>query len=54
MKKQYQGMLIYVAVLLVMMWVLGQFSDRQQAQSAYSYTQFVEAVEGGEVRTAKI
>ena len=54
MKKQYQGMLIYVAVLVAMMWIFGQFSDKQQAQSAYSYTQFVEAVEGGEVRTAKI
>ena len=47
-------MLIYVAVLVAMMWIFGQFSDKQQAQSAYSYTQFVEAVEGGEVRTAKI
>ena len=54
MKKQYQGMLVYLAVMLGMMWLFGQFSDKQQAESAYSYTQFVEAVEAGEVLSAKV
>lgn len=54
MKKQYQGMLVYLAVMLGMMWLFGQFSEKQQAESAYSYTQFVEAVESGDVISAKI
>ena len=37
-----------------MMWLFGQFSDKQQADTAYSYTQFVEAVEAGEVLSAKV
>ena len=54
MKKQYQGILVYLAVMLGMMWLFGQFSDKQQADSAYSYTQFVEAVEAGDVVSAKV
>ena len=54
MKKQYQGVLIYLAVLIGMMWIFGQFAEKQKADSAYSYTQFVEAVEAGEVRSAQI
>ena len=54
MKKQYQGVVLYLAVMLGMMWLFGQFSDKQQADTAYSYTQFVEAVEAGEVLSAKV
>ena len=54
MKKQYQGVLIYLAVLIGMMWIFGQFAEKQKADTAYSYTQFVEAVEAGEVRSAQI
>ena len=54
MKKQYQGVLIYLAVLIGIMWIFGQFAEKQKADSAYSYTQFVEAVEAGEVRNAQI
>ena len=54
MKKQYQGVVLYLALMLGFMWLFNQFSETQQADSAYSYTQFVEAVEEGEVRSAKI
>ena len=54
MKKQYQGILVYLALMLGFMWLFGQFSDSQQANTAYSYTQFVEAVEEGEVKSAQI
>ena len=54
MKKQYQGVLVYLVMMLGMIWLFGQFSDKQQADSAYSYTQFVEAVEAGEVISAKV
>ena len=40
--------------LIGFMWLFGQFSDKQKADTAYSYTQFVEAVEAGEVKSAKI
>ena len=54
MKKQYQGILVYMIFLIGFMWLFGQFSDKQKADTAYSYTQFVEAVETGEVKSAKI
>ena len=54
MKKQYQGILVYMIFLIGFMWLFGQFSDKQKADTAYSYTQFVEAVEAGEVKSAKI
>ena len=54
MKKQYQGILVYLALMLAFMWFFGQLSEKQQADTAYSYTQFVEAVEAGEVRSAQI
>jgi len=54
LKKQYQGVLVYLVMMLGMIWLFGQFSDKQQADSAYSYTQFVEAVEAGEVISAKV
>ena len=54
MKKQYQGIVVYFALMLGFMWLFGQFSDKQQADTAYSYTQFVEAVEEGTVKSAKI
>ena len=54
MKKQYQGVLVYLVMMLAMMWLFGQFSDKQQTDSAYSYTQFVEAVEAGDVISAKV
>ena len=54
MKKQYQGILVYLALMLAFMWLFGQFSNSQQANTAYSYTQFVEAVEEGEVKSAQI
>ena len=54
MKKQYQGILVYFAVMLAFMWLFNQFSESQQANSTYSYTQFVEAVEAGEVVSAEI
>ncbi len=54
MKRQYQGMLVYLAIMLGFIWLFGLFSDRQQANSTYSYTQFVEAVESDEVKSAEI
>ena len=54
MKKQYQGILVYFALMLGFMWIFGQFSEKQQASTAYSYTQFVEAVEAGNVTKAQI
>ena len=54
MKKQYQGVLVYLVMMFAMMWLFGQFSDKQQADTAYSYTQFVEAVEAGDVISAKV
>ena len=54
MKKQYQGILVYLALMLAFMWFFGQLSEKQQADTAYSYTQFVEAVEAGDVRSAQI
>ncbi len=54
MKKQYQGVVVYLALMLGFMWLFNQFSETQQADSAYSYTQFVEAVEEGDVRSAQI
>ncbi len=54
MKKQYQGILVYMIFLIGFMWLFGQFSEKQKADTAYSYTQFVEAVEAGEVKSAKI
>ena len=54
MKKQDQGVLVYLVMMFAMMWLFGQFSDKQQADTAYSYTQFVEAVEAGDVISAKV
>ena len=54
MKKQFQGVLVYLALMLACMWFLGEMSEKQQANTAYSYTQFVEAVEAGEVLSAQI
>ena len=54
MKKQFQGVLVYLALMLAFMWFFGEMSDKQQADTAYSYTQFVEAVEAGDVLSAKI
>ena len=54
MKKQYHGILVYLALMLAFMWFFGQLSEKQQADTAYSYTQFVEAVEAGDVRSAQI
>ena len=54
MKKQYQGILVYLALMLAFMWFFGELSEKQQADTAYSYTQFVEAVEAGDVRSAQI
>ena len=54
MKKQYQGVLVYLGLMLAFMWFFGEMSDKQQADTAYSYTQFVEAVEAGDVLSAKI
>ena len=54
MKKQFQGILMYLALMFAFMWFFGEMSDKQQADTAYSYTQFVEAVEAGDVLSAKI
>ena len=54
MKKQFQGILVYFALMLGMMWIFNQFSGAQQADTVYSYTRFVEAVEAGEVQSAQI
>ena len=54
MKKQFQGILMYLALMFAFMWCFGEMSDKQQADTAYSYTQFVEAVEAGDVLSAKI
>ncbi len=54
MKKQLQGMLVYLALMLGFLWLFSQFAAKQQADSEYSYTQFVNAVEEGEVRSAQI
>lgn len=54
MKKQYQGIIVYLVLMLGFMWLFGVLSERQQADTAYSYTQFVEAVEAGDVRSAEI
>ena len=54
MKKQFQGVLVYLALMFAFMWFFGEMSDKQQADTAYSYTQFVEAVEAGDVLSAKI
>lgn len=54
LKKQLQGMLVYFAVLLGFIWLFSQFSNAQQDDRMYSYTQFVQAVEAGEVKEAEI
>ena len=54
MKKQYQGMLVYLVLMLGFMWIFGQFATRQQADNIYSYTRFVKAVEAGQVTSATI
>ncbi len=54
MKKQFRGILVYVALMLGFMWLFYQFADSQKADSAYSYSKFVESVEAGEVQSAKI
>ena len=54
MKKQFQGILVYFALMLGFMWLFGQFSGNSQANTVYSYTQYVEAVKEGEVVSAQI
>ena len=54
MKKQFHGIVVYLVMMLAFLWLFGQFSDSQQADTVYSYTQFVEAVEAGEVKNAVI
>lgn len=54
MKKQVQGILVYFVLLLGFIWLFGQFSEQKQDERTYSYTQFVEAVETGMVKTAEI
>ena len=54
MKKQLQGMLVYLALMLGFLWLFSQFAAKQQADSEYSYTQFVNAVEQGEVKSGQI
>jgi len=54
LKKQLQGMLVYLALMLGFLWLFSQFADKQQADSLYSYTKFVNAVEKGEVSSAQI
>lgn len=54
MKKQFQGMLVYLLIMLGFLWIFGQFANKQQADSAYSYSRFVDAVEEGEVTSAQI
>lgn len=54
MKKQLQGMLIYLALLLGVMWIFGQFAGSRREDSTYSYTEFIDAVEEGKVASAEI
>ena len=54
MKKQFRGVTLYLILLLSFFWLFSRFSDSRQANTVYSYTQFVEAVEDGEVVSAKI
>ena len=54
MKKQFQGILVYFALMLGFMWLFGQFSGNSQRDTVYSYTSFVKAVEDGEVVSAQI
>ena len=54
MKKQYQGMLVYLVLMLGFMWIFGQFATRQQADNIYSYPRFVIGVEAGQVPSATI
>lgn len=54
MKKQFQGILVYFALMLGFMWLFAQFSDSSKADLVYSYTRFVEAVEEGDVVSAQI
>ena len=48
MKKQFQGIFVYFALMLGFMWLFSQFSDSTQTDTVYSYTRFVEAVEEGD------
>ena len=54
MKKQFQGIFVYFALMLGFMWLFSQFSDSTQTDTVYSYTRFVEAVEEGDVVSAQI
>ena len=54
MKKQFQGIVVYFALILGFMWIFNQFSSSQQLDTVYSYTRFVEAVEAGDVLSAQI
>ena len=54
MKKQFQGILVYFALMLGFMWLFSQFSGNGQADTVYSYTKFVEVVKEGEVVSAQI
>ena len=54
MKKQFQGILVYFALMLGFMWIFAQFSGNPQGDTVYSYTKFVKAVEAGDVVSAQI
>lgn len=54
MKKQFRGILVYFALMMGFMWLFYQFADTRKPDSLYSYSQFVEAVEAGEVQRAQI
>ncbi len=54
MKKQFRGILVYFALMMGFMWLFYQFADTRKPDSVYSYSQFVEAVEAGEVQRAQI
>lgn len=54
MKKQFQGILVYFALMLGFMWIFARFSGTPQGDTVYSYTRFVEAVEEGNVTLAQI
>ena len=47
-------MLVYLALMLGMMWLFGQFAESKREDSLYSYTKFLTAVEDREVVSAEI
>ena len=54
MKKQFQGIVVYFVLLLGFLWMFSQLTDNKQADTVYSYTEFIEAVEAGDVVSADI